>query len=173
MLHQIIRSRRRSIALEITPQATLVVRAPHRAPHAMIAEMIARHKGWIERQIERVTRYSLRVTHVPLTPAERESFLHIVRERVELFSARGGYRPQRVRLSRAAKRWGSCSRQGSLNFSDRLARAPLSVLDYVVAHELAHLVQPNHSRRFWAEVERLLPGYNTERVWLKERGRSL
>lgn len=173
MLQQIIRSRRRSIALEVTSEATLIVRAPHRTPDHLILEMIARHQVWIERQIESVRRYPLRVTPVPLIPAEREAFLHIIGERVEFFARKAGYRPKKVRLSRAAKRWGSCSRKGSLNFSDRLARAPLSVLDYVVAHELAHLAQLNHSRRFWAEVERLFPGYRTERSWLKQSGRLL
>jgi predicted metal-dependent hydrolase len=173
MLHQIIRSRRRSIALEITQEATLIVRAPHRAPQQLILEVISRHQSWIERQVERVRRFPVPVARVPLSPTEREAFLHIVEERVGLCAERAGYRPKKVRLSRAAKRWGSCSRQGTVSFADRLSRAPLSVLDYVVAHELAHLVHLNHSRRFWAEVARLCPGYRVERAWLRHQGRGL
>ena len=64
-------------------------------------------------------------------------------------------------------RWGSCSAQGSLSFSWRLIFAPEPVLDYVVAHEVAHLVEMNHGPRFWALVARLVPDSAGPRAWLK------
>lgn len=70
-------------------------------------------------------------------------------------------------------RWGSCSSEGNLNFSWRLILSPKAVLDYVVIHELAHLVEMNHSSRFWALVERYCPDYKKCRKWLKENGVSL
>ena len=80
----------------------------------------------------------------------------------------------RVNVRDTKSRWGSCSGQGSLSFSWRLIFAPEPVLDYVVAHEVAHLAEMNHGPRFWALVERLTPGSAGPRAWLKRhRGRLL
>lgn len=70
-------------------------------------------------------------------------------------------------------RWGSCSSRGNLNFSWRLVLAPPGVLDYVVVHELAHLLEANHGPRFWMLVERYCSGYRTHRRWLREQGPTL
>ena len=67
-------------------------------------------------------------------------------------------------------RWGSCSSKKNLNFNYRLAYMPQEILDYVVVHELAHLRHMDHSREFWACVERYLPDYRERRAWLKEHG---
>ena len=78
-----------------------------------------------------------------------------------------------VRLGDARTRWGSCSPRGTLSFSWRLAMAPPAILDYVAAHEVAHLAEMNHSPRFWAVVARLMPDYARRRKWLKTEGRAL
>jgi predicted metal-dependent hydrolase len=69
--------------------------------------------------------------------------------------------------------WGSCSSRGTLSFNWRLVLAPLEVLDYVVVHELCHLRVPNHSRQFWALVERHRPYWRQQRDWLREYGPEL
>ena len=73
---------------------------------------------------------------------------------------------KRVTVRDTVSRWGSCARDGNLSFSWRLIFAPEAVIDYVVAHEVAHLVEMNHSKRFWRVVERLHPGAKAERLWL-------
>jgi hypothetical protein len=73
---------------------------------------------------------------------------------------------KRVSVRDTVSRWGSCARDGNLSFSWRLIFAPEAVIDYVVAHEVAHLVELNHSKRFWRVVERLHPGAKAERLWL-------
>ena len=78
-----------------------------------------------------------------------------------------------IGLRDTRSRWGSCSTSGTLSFSWRLAMAPAEVLDYVAAHEAAHLVEMNHSERYWAVLERLVPGYARPRAWLKREGRKL
>jgi predicted metal-dependent hydrolase len=78
-----------------------------------------------------------------------------------------------VRLRDPRGRWGSCSARGDLMFSWRLVLAPPEVLDYVAAHEVAHLAQMNHSPAFWAEVARLMPDYARPRQWLREHGTGL
>jgi predicted metal-dependent hydrolase len=81
------------------------------------------------------------------------------------------YRRIAVRAQRT--RWGSCSTTGTLSFNWRLVLAPPEVLEYVVVHELCHLREPNHSRRFWRLVEEHRPGYRDEREWLTRHGWEL
>jgi predicted metal-dependent hydrolase len=84
-----------------------------------------------------------------------------------------GRRPAALVLRDTRSRWGSCSAQGVLMFSWRLAMAPPAVLDYVAAHEVAHLAEMNHSRAFWATVARLLPDHAAPRAWLRAEGGAL
>lgn len=79
----------------------------------------------------------------------------------------------RVKLSDTYSRWGSCSSKGNINIATRLILAPPEVLDAVIIHELAHLVEANHSDKFWAEVERALPNYKEYDEWLAEHGHEL
>jgi len=79
----------------------------------------------------------------------------------------------RIRLADPRARWGSCTSGGDLMFSWRLAMAPRPVLDYVVAHEVAHLVELSHSARFWEVVGQLCPGYEAPRYWLRQHGAGL
>lgn len=75
-----------------------------------------------------------------------------------------------VKLKYNHSNWGSCSNTGNINLSTRLLFAPREVVDYVIIHELAHLVQLNHSPKFWAEVARAMPNYEEHESWLKEYG---
>ena len=89
------------------------------------------------------------------------------------FAARLGKPYTSLSLRDTRSRWGSCTSRGRLMFSWRLIMAPKPVLDYVAAHEVAHLAHMNHSSRFWAEVGRLYPNYQIQRDWLKSNGQSL
>jgi predicted metal-dependent hydrolase len=84
-----------------------------------------------------------------------------------------GARPERVRIADPVTRWGSASTTGTISFSWRLALAPGFVFEYVAVHELCHLLEPNHSPRFWAHVARTLPDYARGRSWLREHGVAL
>lgn len=88
-------------------------------------------------------------------------------------AARLGRAYTRLDLRDTRGRWGSCSSAGRLMFSWRLVMAPPAVLDYVAAHEVAHLAQMNHGPRFWAEVARLCPGHDAQRAWLRQQGTGL
>jgi predicted metal-dependent hydrolase len=97
----------------------------------------------------------------------------VLQERVNVLAQRNSLSPAKVRISSARTRWGSCSGSGSLSFTWRLVMAPIEVVDYVVIHELAHLIERNHSSKFWEQVERMMPDYRTHREWLKKNGLSL
>lgn len=89
------------------------------------------------------------------------------------YAAMVGRKVAQVALRDTRSRWGSCTSAGALMYSWRLIMAPPSVLDYVAAHEVAHLIEMNHSPRFWAVVERLSPGWQAERAWLRQHGGAL
>jgi predicted metal-dependent hydrolase len=103
-----------------------------------------------------------------------KQYLPVVRERVHELNQAHFRRPiHSVKLSDTYSRWGSCSAKGNINLATRLLLAPEEVLDAVIIHELAHLVEQNHSARFWAEVSRALPNYREYDVWLREHGKEL
>ncbi len=101
-------------------------------------------------------------------------YLSRVSERVHALNDQHFQRPiNTVRLSDTYSRWGSCSSKGNINLATRLILAPDEVLDAVIIHELAHLLEANHSARFWAHVERALPNYREYDEWLKVHGKTL
>ncbi len=104
-----------------------------------------------------------------LRRAARHEIAPLVGEKAVLLPARYG----RIALRDTTSRWGSCSAKGNLSFSWRLVMAPPPVLDYVVAHEVAHLVEHNHGEGFWAHVARLCDDVQAPRAWLRRHGASL
>jgi predicted metal-dependent hydrolase len=99
------------------------------------------------------------------TQARRE-----LRLRVGMLAERYGFRLPVFRLSRARGRWGSMSARGTLCLNRALILCPPDVMEYVILHELCHMPHPDHSAAFWAHVERLMPGFRTQRAWLKAHG---
>jgi predicted metal-dependent hydrolase len=103
----------------------------------------------------------------------RQQARTMITPRVNTCSAQAGLQYRKIKISGALKRWGSCSRINNLNFSWRLIMAPLAIIDYVVAHEVAHLEHKNHSRNFWRKVAALDPDYKQHRKWLSQNGHLL
>lgn len=97
----------------------------------------------------------------------------LFRSRAEYWAPYLGVSFNRVSVKDQRTLWGSCTREGNLNFSWRLALAPEPVLDYLIVHELAHRAQMNHSRRFWEVVERVCPGHRSHRRWLRKNAVAL
>jgi len=93
--------------------------------------------------------------------------------RVRYYSDRLQLIPNGTRITSAKSRWGSCSRDNRLSFSWRIIMAPLKIMDYILVHELVHIKEKNHSRNFWAALEKIFPDYKTCRIWLRENGHRL
>jgi predicted metal-dependent hydrolase len=138
-----------------------------------IAGIIEAHRTWIaEERAKQRPRLRLDprfVSEVEARLAVRELVAMLVEEEAPEL----GVRPVRIQIRDQRSRWGSCSTRGTLSFNWRLVLAPFEVLDYVVVHELCHLREPNHSRRFWSLVENRRPGWRAQRDWLHEHGPEL
>lgn len=91
----------------------------------------------------------------------------IVKQRVNRYSELLAVIPREIKIKDQKKRWGSCSSNGILRFNWRIAMAPISIIDYIVVHELCHLKVKNHSSDFWRLVSLALPDYQRRRDWLK------
>ena len=94
-------------------------------------------------------------------------------ERVPVLAKKHGFKYQKIRISSARTRWGSCSSRGTLSFTYRLIMAPAEVVDYVILHELVHTQIRNHSKTFWNKVAELMPDYKPRLAWLKKNGKFL
>lgn len=175
---ELVRSRRKTIALQVKAPGRVVVRAPLRTTRAQAEQFVREHAAWVRRQIDALARAALEAPATdPLSDEEladlRERARTAIPARVAHFAPIVGVSYGRITLRMQRTRWGSCSAQGNLNFNRLLVLAPPEVLDYVVVHELCHRIEMNHSPRFWAEVERVLPGYRDQRRWLKQHGGEL
>ncbi len=173
---EIIRSRRKTIGIEITPDGRLLVRAPMRMPERTILRFVEEKRPWIEKHLEKVKADNTQQADV-LTEEElrvlREKAGRVIPERVGYYALRIGVTYGRITIRTQKTRWGSCSGKGNLNFNCLLMLAPAEALDSVIVHELCHRKEMNHSARFYAEVLRVFPEYKKWNAWLKKNGPGL
>ena len=166
---EVVRSNRRTLALEITPDCRVVVRAPMRAGGRQIDEFVRAHLDWIAVHLER--QQARRERHPEPTPAEEEALRRLAREvlpgKVAQYAARMELYPAGVTITGARTRFGSCSGKNRLCFSWRLMAYPEEAVDYVVVHELAHIRHKNHGPAFYECVARTLPDWRARRELLR------
>lgn len=172
--YRVIRSSRRTVSLQIVPGGEVQVRCPKRMPNGDIRRFVESKSGWIEKHLEKQTAAAR-------LPAFSDGQLQAlacqarqtVPERAAYFAPLVGVTYGRITIRSQHTLWGSCSGKGNLSFNCLLMLTPPEVLDYVVVHELCHRKEMNHSARFWAEVEHVLPDYEIRRKWLRENGTAL
>ena len=171
----VIRSNRKTVAIQVNSDLSVTVRAPRSASEKDIEEILKKKEAWISKHIEKIKKTKERLEAESTEKLTREKVialaeeaLKVIPERVEYFAKVIGVTYGKITIRNQKTRWGSCSSKGNLNFNCLLMLAPSEVLDYVVVHELCHRKQMNHSKAFWLEVEKLLPNYKEVRKWLKE-----
>lgn len=178
---QVIRSSRKSIAIEIKPDFQIVVRAPRPMTNREIRRFVAEKEDWIEKHLELMRIQAeekekqpkvQKMTREEIRLLAKEAF-KVIPERVSYYAPLVGVTYGRITIRNQKTRWGSCSSKGNLNFNCLLMKAPPEVMDYVIVHELCHRKEMNHSKSFWNEVERVLPDYKKSRQWLKENGGAM
>jgi len=202
IIDEIIRSRRKTIALQVSHDARLIVRVPYYTSERLIRKVINEKRLWILKKQEQAKEKYKKVCSKKFVNGERFLFLgnsyklHIVddfdlslifnneifflskkilnkakevfikwykeqayknfSERAAIYSKISGITYNKLKITNARKRWGSCSSKGNLNFTWRLIMAPLQVIDYVIVHELVHIKEKNHSKNFWNNVRIIL-----------------
>ncbi len=206
---ELIRSDRRTLALQVTADGRVVVRAPRRMSEARIRAFLEAKRGWIEDRLREAAArealyapvravdgaalpylggaLTLRVSDVKkpvrrgdellLPPGAdedtlrgwlREEARRLLEARLGAYAARMGLEYAALRITSAKTRWGSCSGKDALNFTFRLAMCRPEAVDYVAVHELCHVRHKDHSRAFWALVEKHCPDWRAQRKWLHE-----
>ena len=172
MEYTLIRSRRKTLSIEITPRGELLVRAPARMSRRDIQYFLESRRDWICAHLAKLGSPPLALTAEELQSLSLRA-KDVIPGKVSHYAGLMGVTFGRITVRAQKTRWGSCSVQGNLNFNCLLMLAPEPVLDYVIVHELCHRKQMNHSAQFWAEVERILPDYTEQRRWLKQHGANL
>lgn len=170
--YTIIRSNRRTMALEVTSALEVVARVPRRCPETMVEAFVAAHGDWIEKAMATVRRRQEAAAARRVTPEQeahlRQLAAQVIPRRVAHYGALMGLTPTGVRITGAQKRFGSCSGKNSLCFSWRLMQYPMEAVDYVVVHELAHIRHHNHGAAFYALVEQTMPDYRRRQTLLRD-----
>ncbi len=213
MNYQLIRSKRKTLSLQINSNAELIVRAPNRLSVKKIEQFIDEKSNWIEKKSTSVDakkpqkhsyieaekflylgiEYPLNVniSHTKglsfdgkmfsLNVGGKQEFLawyktafkNVALPRLDYYADLYQLNYQQVRLKTQKTLWGSCSGANNINLNYLLIMAPMSVIDYVIVHELAHTKIKNHSKDFWQLVESILPKYKASKSWLKNNGYKL
>ncbi len=174
----VIRSNRRTMSLEITKDAQIVVRAPLCMPRAEIERFVHCKAAWIEKKLAEIRKKEKEITDcnkLSMDDINRlaDQALLVISPKAAAYARQMGVTYGRITIRNQRTRWGSCSEKKNLNFNCLLMLTPEEVQDYVVVHELCHLKEMNHSDRFWAEVEKVLPDYKTCKAWLREHSEEI
>ena len=170
MNYTLVRSKRKTVAIQIKGNK-LTVRAPLKMPQSKIDEFVNSRRDWIEKHM---------LSSKPPRPFSKEELESLLKaaeeyfpERIEYYAHIIGVEYNKVSFKFQSTRWGSCSGKGNLNFNALLMLLPPEVIDSVIVHELCHLLEMNHSKKFYSHVLLAYPDYYTHHSRLKTLGREL
>ena len=177
MEYQLIRSARKSLALEVRG-TDVIVRAPKRYPQEKIDAFVAEHTAWLKDKIARNIERSKAAEEMGFLSGEEltalaEKARTYIPKRAALFAKAIGVTYGRISIRCQRTKWGSCSGKGNLNFNCLLMLTQPEVIDCVVVHELCHRKEMNHSVRFYEAVHRAFPEYDKWNQWLKDNGGAI
>jgi len=169
--YTLVRSNRKTLAIQITRELTIVVRAPKALSKREIDRLVIERAGWIEKNLAKMRARA--EERPPLSAAEAEALWRraweVLPGRVAHYAPLMGLTPTGLKVTSATARFGSCNAKNSLCFSYHLMRYPMEAVDYVVVHELAHIAHKNHGPSFYALIARILPDYQARRALLQGR----
>ena len=174
---EIVRSRRRTLSLEIKPDGRVIARAPLRATNQEIKRFIDEHEAWLTKHLKQMEKAGGNEPVVQLTMEEinelADRAMKVIPQRCAYYAEKLGVTYGRITIRNQVTRWGSCTRTGNLNFNCLLMLTPDEVIDSVVVHELCHRLEMNHSKRFYEHVYRVMPDYKRWDKWLKTNGNAI
>lgn len=169
MKYEVITSRRKTLALQVKRDGSVIVRAPYFCSAGSIEKFVSGHREWIEkarlRQQMKEDRFSLSTDEIN---ALRQKAQSVLPERIEHFSKLTGLTPTGIKITAAKTRFGSCSGKNRVCFSLYLFQYSDKAVDYVVLHELAHIKYKNHSKEFYGFIKRFMPDYKSYQKELRK-----
>lgn len=171
MQYTLVRTRRRTLAVQIKPDGAVVVRAPFNMSERRIDAFLAEKSAWIKKHLSMI---NAEKSAPKYTDAEIKAFKisakRVLTERTAYFAEIIGVKYGKITIRAERTLWGSCTARGNINLNCLLVELPQNIYDYVVIHELCHLKHLNHSRLFWETVAKYCPDYKIYRKWLKANG---
>jgi predicted metal-dependent hydrolase len=164
-------SKRKTLAIKITPHGLVQVSAPKMTPKWYINSFIQSRSTWIEKHLTTISNRKLSIPHPNLNKTQIEEHKKHAKKsiiaKIETWSQTMNVVYEKTRISSAKTRWGSCSFTNTISINWRLILLPEECLEYVIIHELAHITEKNHSKNFWNIVETYCPDYKTTRKTLQ------
>ncbi|WP_449077030.1 M48 family metallopeptidase [Ruminococcus sp.] len=175
---EVRRSKRKSVAIKITADMQIVVFVPLYVSDNEIERMVISKSKWIDEHMLKVQstideRSKLEKITFEQVKELADQAVEYIPKRVKYYAEKENFVYNKITIKNLVSRWGSCSTKGNLNFNCLLMLTPDYVIDYIVVHELCHLREMNHSEKFWAEVEKIMPDYQRAELWLKQNGGNL
>ena len=169
------KSRRRSISVSVIEGNKVLVKAPYFTPEHTIKDFLISKKDWLTKQIEKQNSEKEKAISLGLISEDelkkiKKTAKKVIPEKVEYWSNKIGVTYGRISIRLQTSRWGSCAQNGNLNFNCLLVIMPEEILDSVVVHELCHRKYMNHSKDFYAEIDKIFPEYKRCNKWLKDNG---
>ena len=159
--YTLVRSKRKSVAIQVDENCNITVRAPLRLSQKEIDRILLEKKDWLEKTIvsQRERKKNIKEYSEDEIKLLRKKAKEIIPKKVEYYANVMQVQPASVKINSAKKRYGSCSGTNNLNFSLYLMDKDEKFIDYVVVHELAHIRHHNHSRDFYKFIEQFMPDY--------------
>ena len=174
MNYELIRSDRKTLAIEITKECKIIVRAPKRCSQKTIDGFINKNADWIKRTLKKTEQRRLTAEKYAIADTDKAEYINKAKsylpERVKYWSMITGLCPLYVHITSAEKRYGSCNSKNGICFSYRIMAYPEEAIDYVILHELAHIKHKNHSKDFYKLIENYMPDYKKREKILKHKG---
>lgn len=170
---EVRRSKRKSATIKITADMQIVVFVPLYVSDNEIEKMVISKSKWIDKHMLKVQstideRSKLEKITFEQVKELADQAVEYIPKRVKYYAEKENFVYNKITIKNLVSRWGSCSTKGNLNFNCLLMLTPDYVIDYIVVHELCHLREMNHSEKFWAEVEKIMPDYQRAELWLKQ-----
>lgn len=166
--HTVIRSRRRSIAIVVKDDGAVEIRCPSYVSNIQIEDILHSRADWIEKQQKKIANKIDLPDIEKMSDDEREYYRQSLQSKIEAFmSSYDGPRPSGFTIRKQKTRWGSCSNRGNINLNIKAVFLPDDLFEYLIEHELAHLVEMNHGYQFWAYLESRLPDARARQKRLK------
>lgn len=164
--YKLIKSFRKTMSLQIK-NGELIVKVPYFTLKRTILEFIKKHESWIEKKLEQFKNKPKSLIDKGKIWDYKKKAKEYIPSRVKQIALENNFNYNTIKITSAKTRWGSCTSKKNLNFSYRLILVPKKVIDYVIVHELCHLREMNHSKKFWDEVWKIMPDYKKYDRWLK------